>query len=89
VPLNRPVIASFALISFLGAWNQYLWPRAITTEGRWETIQIGLRSVSRSNIDEINVAFAAALLAALPLVILLIVFNRQIVRGLTAGAVKG
>jgi sn-glycerol 3-phosphate transport system permease protein len=89
VPLNRPVIASFGLISFLGAWNQYLWPRAITTEGRWETIQIGLRSVSRSNIDEINVAFAAALLAALPLVILLIVFNRQIVRGLTAGAVKG
>ena len=89
VPLNRPIIASFALIAFLGAWNQYLWPRAITTEGRWETIQIGLRSVSRSNIDEINVAFAAALLAALPLVILLIVFNRQIVRGLTAGAVKG
>ncbi len=89
VPLNRPVIGSFALIAFLGAWNQYLWPRAITTEGRWETIQIGLRSVSRSNVDQINVAFAAALLAALPLVILLIVFNRQIVRGLTAGAVKG
>ena len=42
LPVTRPVVASFAVIAFLAAWNQYTWPRAVVTEGRWETIQIGL-----------------------------------------------
>lgn len=89
IPVSRPVIASFAVISFLAAWNQYTWPRAVVDEGAWETIQIGLRSVSASTVDQNNVGFAAAIIAALPVLALLIVLQRQLIRGLTAGAVKG
>jgi sn-glycerol 3-phosphate transport system permease protein len=89
IPVTRPVIASFAVISFLSAWNQYTWPRAVVTEGRWETIQIGLKSLSAATVDQNNVALAAALLAALPLLALLIFLQRHLIRGLTAGAVKG
>src|SRR3546814_15562106 len=39
VPVTRPIIASFTVISFLSAWNQYLWPRAIITREAWDTIQ--------------------------------------------------
>ena len=39
IPVNRPIIASFTLITALAAWNQYLWPRTATTQERWETIQ--------------------------------------------------
>ena len=47
VPLTRPVIASFTVISFLGAWNQYLWPRAVVTDSdNWSTIQIALRDLT-------------------------------------------
>lgn len=89
VPLTRPVIASFTVISFLGAFNQYLWPRAITIDTKnWATIQIALRGLTTS-IDQANMAVAGAVIAAVPIVILLILFQRQIVRGLTAGAVKG
>lgn len=89
VPLTRPVIASFTVISFLGAFNQYLWPRAITVDTRnWATIQIALRGLTTS-VDQSNMAVAGAIIAAIPVVILLILFQRQIVRGLTAGAVKG
>ena len=83
------MIASFGVIAFLAAWNQYTWPRAVVTEGRWETIQIGLRTVTSSSVDQNNVGFAAALIAALPILLLLIFLQRQLVRGLTAGAVKG
>jgi sn-glycerol 3-phosphate transport system permease protein len=89
IPVSRPVIASFAVIAFLAAWNQYTWPRAVVDEGAWETIQIGLRSVSASTVDQNNVGFAAAIIAALPVLALLIVLQRQLIRGLTAGAVKG
>lgn len=89
VPLTRPIIGSFVVISFLGAWNQYVWPRFATTETQWQTVQIALRSIASDRVDQLNVGFAAAVIAALPLVVLLILFQRQIVRGLTAGAVKG
>lgn len=89
IPVTRPVIASFAVIAFLGAWNQYTWPRAVVTEERWETVQIGLRSLSARTVDESNIGLAAALIAAVPVLVLLILLQRQLVRGLTAGAVKG
>jgi sn-glycerol 3-phosphate transport system permease protein len=89
IPVTRPVIASFAVISFLAAWNQYTWPRAVVTEGRWETIQIGLKSLAAATVEQSNIGLAAALIAALPVLALLIFLQRHLIRGLTAGAVKG
>ncbi|MEZ5381823.1 MAG: carbohydrate ABC transporter permease [Microthrixaceae bacterium] len=89
IPVNRPIIASFTLITALAAWNQYLWPRTATTQERWETIQVTLRSISVQRPERFNVGVAAAILASLPILALLVVFQRQIIRGLTAGAVKG
>jgi sn-glycerol 3-phosphate transport system permease protein len=89
VPVTRPVVASFGVISLLSAWNQYLWPRAVVDESNWETIQIGLKSVAASNVEESNIGFAAAIIAAIPVLLLLIFLQRHLIRGLTAGAVKG
>jgi len=52
-------------------------------------VQIGLRQLSGVSVDKLNATFAGTILAALPLFVLLIVFQKQLVRGLTAGAVKG
>lgn len=89
VPLARPTIAALAVFSFLSAWNQYLWPLLVTEDDRLRTVQIGLKQLRATNIDQLNVTFAGTLIAAVPLAILLIVFQKQLVRGLTAGAVKG
>jgi sn-glycerol 3-phosphate transport system permease protein len=89
IPVTRPVIASFTVIAFLAAWNQYTWPRAVVTQGQWETIQIGLKSLSAATVDQSNIGLAAALIAAIPVLLLLIFLQRQLIRGLTAGAVKG
>jgi sn-glycerol 3-phosphate transport system permease protein len=89
IPVTRPVIASFAVIAFLAAWNQYTWPRAVVTEGRWETIQIGLKSLSAATVEQGNIGLAAAIIAALPVLALLIFLQKHLIRGLTAGAVKG
>jgi ABC-type glycerol-3-phosphate transport system permease component len=88
-PINRPVLAAFSLFAFLGAWNQYLWPLVVTQTNSVRTVQIGLRQLSLTNFNQLDVVFAGTILATLPIALLLIVFQRQLVAGLTAGAVKG
>lgn len=89
VPLARPVIGALGVFSFLAAWNQYLWPLIVTNDPDMRTVQIGLRSLASASIDEVNLIMAGTVIAAVPIVALLILFQRQLVRGLTAGAVKG
>lgn len=89
VPLSRPAIGALSVFSFLLAWNQYLWPLLVADDADYRTVQVGLRQLSRTNLSEFPVTFAGTILAAAPLVILLLLFSKQLVRGLTAGAVKG
>jgi sn-glycerol 3-phosphate transport system permease protein len=91
IPLVRPTLGALALFSFLSTWNQYLWPNLITTEEDMNTVQSGLKLLNSSvpDIERFNVPMAGTVIAALPIAIVLVIFQRQLVRGLTAGAVKG
>jgi len=89
LPLVRPTLGALALFAFLGSWNQYLWPNLIVNETDMNTVQSGLRVLSRSNLDQPNLVMAGTFVAAIPVAIVLLLFQRQLVRGLTAGAVKG
>ena len=89
VPLARPSIAALSLFSFLVSWNQYLWPLLVTNDDSKRTVQIGLKQLVGTDAASFNRVMAGTLIAALPIVVLLVVFERQLVRGLTAGAVKG
>jgi len=88
-PLSRPTLGALGLLTFLGTWNQYLWPQAIITDTSHRTIQIGLASLKSSDLDSLNLVTAGSVIAALPIFVMLILFQRTLVRGLTAGAVKG
>jgi sn-glycerol 3-phosphate transport system permease protein len=89
VPLARPTIGALALFSFLAAWNQYLWPQRVTNEEQYRTVQIGLKALRAEQIDKLNLVMAGTVIAALPIFVVLVLFQRQLIRGLTAGALKG
>ena len=89
IPLARPGIAALTVFAFLSAWNQYLWPLLVTKDQRLRTVQIGLGFLRAQQIDQVNVTFAGTVIAVIPLFLLLVIFQKQLVRGLTAGAVKG
>jgi sn-glycerol 3-phosphate transport system permease protein len=89
VPLARPTLGALALFSFLSSWNQYLWPTLVSTDDDWNTVQSGLRALSQAQIDKPNLVIAGTVIVALPIFVVLLVFQRQLIRGLTAGAVKG
>lgn len=88
VPVTKPVVGSFVVVSFLVAYNQYVWPRFAVKNSDFQTLQVALRGFVTENPSELNYGFAAAIVAAIPVLALLLVFQRQLVRGLTAGAVK-
>jgi sn-glycerol 3-phosphate transport system permease protein len=89
IPLSRAALATLAVFSFLQAWNQYLWPLLVTNDPNMRTVQIGLASLTDQEVQRTNVVLAGTVIALLPMLFLVIAFQRFLVRGLTAGAVKG
>lgn len=89
IPLVRPTLGAMTLFSVLSTWNQYLWPNLVTTEEDMFTVQSGLRRLASTGLDRPNLVMAGVVIAAVPVVLVLLFFQRQLVRGLTAGAVKG
>ncbi len=89
LPLVKPALGALALFSFLSSWNQYLWPNLITTEPEMNTVQSGLRLLRFGSLNQPNLVMAGTVIAAVPIFIALLIFQRSLVRGLTSGAVKG
>ncbi len=90
VPMSAPAIAAFAVYSFIGAWNQYLWPLVITQSTNMQTAQVGL-GMFRAQNESLSwgVIMAATAMLMAPTVILFTAAQRHFVRGLTMGGVKG
>lgn len=89
LPLSRPALGTVAVYGFLQTWNQYLWPLLVTNQPQMRTIQIGLRFLQNEESAAPTLIMAGVVLAVIPTVLMLFLGQRQLVRGLTAGAVKG
>jgi ABC-type glycerol-3-phosphate transport system permease component len=89
LPLSRPALATLAVYTFLNTWNQYYWPLIVIDDPDWRTTQVGITAFRSTEIAVYNLQMAATLIVMLPTFILLILGQRQLVRGLTAGALKG
>ncbi len=88
LPLARPVIAALTVFSFLGAWNQYLWPSLqANINPSIKTATIGLAGLGQESATA-GISLAAAIITLAPLLVLLIFFRKNLIRSLTAGAVK-
>jgi len=84
LPLSRTNIAALCVILFIYGWNQYLWPLLITQEKNMTTIVMGIQAMLYvpDAINEWNITMATAILAMLPPVVVILVLQRQFVKGL-------
>jgi sn-glycerol 3-phosphate transport system permease protein len=89
IPLARPALGTLAIYSFLQTYNQYTWPLLITNKPEMRTVQIGLALLQDEERFMWNVVMAGVVIILIPTFTLFILGNRQLIRGLTAGAVKG
>ncbi len=86
LPLSRTNMLALATIMFVYAWNQYLWPKLMTTEVDYQTAMVAMRTLvpSVNSLPEWNISMAGALIIMLPPLIVVAVLQRWFIRGLVA-----
>ncbi len=89
MPVSRPMIGAFCLISFMGTWNNFLWPQIILHNRNLFTLPIALSQMIGVYNQEYGMLMAGTLISVLPVVILFLLLQKEFVAGLTEGAVKG
>ena len=89
LPLSRPILAAVAIFVFIGAWNNFLWPFIATNESSLLTLPVGLQTIKSAYGIQYAQNMASALLAALPLIVVFLFFQRQIIRGVATTGLAG
>ena len=91
VPLSKGAISAFGIFAFLGAWSQYLWPLIITNDSTMRTVQIGIRFFlfDQERGTDWGALMAGAVIVMLPTLLLFLVAQRQLVKGIAMTGLKG
>lgn len=89
IPLSRPALGTVAIYGFLSTYNQYFWPLLVTNQTLMRTTQVGVAQLRFEETLRWGLVMAGVIMVAVPTLALLVAGQRQLVRGLTAGAVKG
>jgi ABC-type glycerol-3-phosphate transport system permease component len=89
MPISRPMVGAFCLISFMAAWNSFLWPQIILHNSDHFTLPIAMNQMIGLYQQSYGLLMAGTLLCILPVIVLFLLLQREFVAGLTAGAVKG
>ena len=88
LPLALPGIATLIIFTFMGTWNDFLWPRIVTKTESLYTLPVGLAQLQMKNTSNVAQIMAGTVLTALPMIIVFLFMQRQFIEGMTAGALK-
>ena len=88
IPNTKGAISTAALFSFLGNWKSYTWPLIITNDKMYRTLPIGLKYLQQESSSEYQVMMAAAVMTILPVLIIFVFFEKQLVRSITLTGMK-
>ena len=89
LPLARPGLVAVALFTFLIAWNSYLWALVLTTDASMPVLSVGVANMVGEYRVQWNELMAAAVIAAVPVMLLFSFLEKHLVNAITSGAVKG
>lgn len=89
MPMARPILVVLAVFTFLTTWNTFLYPFLFTNTEEMRTLTVGLTFYLGNQSIDWGHLMAGASISALPIILLFVIFQRQIIQGMTAGAVKG
>jgi multiple sugar transport system permease protein len=88
LPLALPGIATLIILTFMGTWNDFLWPRIVTSSEALFTLPVGLAQLQMKNTSNVAQIMAGTVLTALPMILVFLFMQRQFIEGMTAGALK-
>jgi len=87
LPMSRPILGVVSIFAVTAVWKDFLWPKLVMPSPETRTLSVGIYAFSGGS--PMNEVVAASVIAAIPTVIIFLIFQRNIMSGLTAGSVKG
>ncbi|GBG08222.1 ABC transporter permease [Paenibacillus agaridevorans] len=88
IPMAAPAMAALGIFSFVGLWNSFLWPIIVINDSKMLTLTAGLKTLQDANLSSFKLLMTGAAVAAVPIMIYFLLFQRYFVKGLTVGGVK-
>ena len=89
LPLTKSAIGAMSVYTFINAWNMYMWPLLVTGSEEMRTVQIGISMLDNTDAQSITLMMAGVVSVIVPSMIIFIVGQKQLIRGMFSGAVKG
>ena len=89
IPLTKSAIGAMAVYTFINAWNMYMWPLLVTGSEEMRTVQIGISMLNSVDAQSITLMMAGVVAIIIPSMVIFIVGQKQLIRGMFSGAVKG
>lgn len=89
LPLSIPSLSSLAIYEFIAIYNRYFWPLLVTNSDRMRTVQIGMAMLQAGESGKVSHILAGAAMCIIPAVIVFVIGQRYLIKGMTAGSVKG
>jgi multiple sugar transport system permease protein len=89
LPLLKPILVTLAIFSFMGSWNDFMWPLIVLTDAANHTLPVALATLSREHVQDNELMMAGSVVTVLPVLALFLVLQRHYLQGLMVGGVKG
>lgn len=89
IPLTKSAIGAMAVYTFINAWNMYMWPLLVTGSSTYRTVQIGIGMLDSVDSQSVTLMIAGVVMIILPSISIFIAGQKQLIRGMFSGAVKG
>ncbi|MBQ6806185.1 MAG: carbohydrate ABC transporter permease [Lachnospiraceae bacterium] len=91
IPLSKPTLITITILKVIECWNSYVWPRLITDDENYYLVSNGIQEIRENGFGRENIPamMAAVVVISLPLIILFLVFRKQVMEGVSRGGTKG
>lgn len=89
LPLCRPILVTLAVATFMGTWNDFLWPLVVLTDDRLYTLPVALAGLFGEHVQDTELMMAGAVVTVLPVMLVFLSLQRYYVAGITTGGLKG
>lgn len=89
MPLTKSAIGAMSVYTFINAWNMYMWPLLVTGSDNMRTVQIGISMLNSIDSQSITMMIAGVVMIIVPSLLIFVVGQKQLIRGMFSGAVKG
>lgn len=89
IPLSKPALFTMGILTFINGWNSFLWPILVTNSKEMRLLSNGLSAFATESGTNVHLQMAASTIAIVPILILYLIFRKQIIKGVVKSGVKG